>query len=201
VRHEAEYPDRPKFTATELADWTRTYKRVDVEHPKPERNSFQALVGRQIVGRNRVIHAAVYFVAYTKDHGIIEVISIRFADTSERAIFFRQTVGQSLANQAGFPAVAARQPYARPDTGSGCPGSSRVDRARHARQPGWLRPRPPEAYRRPTQAVQASVIRACSHRRTRPPPDRTREITPVRATRLNLDRAAKRRATTPTRAQ
>jgi uncharacterized DUF497 family protein len=36
-----------------------------------------------------VIHTAVYFVAYTKDHGIIEVISIRFADSYERAIFFR----------------------------------------------------------------------------------------------------------------
>jgi len=27
-------------------------------------------------------------VAYTKSHGIIEVVSIRFADTQERAIFF-----------------------------------------------------------------------------------------------------------------
>lgn len=89
ARHEAEYPDRPKFTATELADWTRIYKRADVEHPKPGRNSLQALVGRQIVGRDHVIHTAVYFVAYTKDHGIIEVISIRFADTRERAIFLR----------------------------------------------------------------------------------------------------------------
>jgi len=35
-----------------------------------------------------VIHTAVYFVAYTKDHGTIEVISIRFADSPERAIFF-----------------------------------------------------------------------------------------------------------------
>ena len=89
VRHEAEYPDRPKFTAAELADWSRVYKRVDVEHPKPGKNSFQALVGRRIVGADLVIHTAVYFVAYTKSHGIIEVISIRFADSQERAIFFR----------------------------------------------------------------------------------------------------------------
>jgi uncharacterized DUF497 family protein len=75
--------------AIELADWTRIYKRVDVEHPKPGRNSFQAIVGRQVVGRDHVIHTAVYSVAYTKDHGVIEVISIRFADTSERAVFFR----------------------------------------------------------------------------------------------------------------
>jgi len=89
VRHETEYPDRPKFTAAELADWTRIHKRVDVEHSKPGRNSFQALVGRQVVGRDHVTRTAVYFVAYTKDHGIIEVISIRFADSYERAIFFR----------------------------------------------------------------------------------------------------------------
>ena len=62
---------------------------MDVEHPKPRRNSFQALVGRQVIGRNHVTHTAVYFVAYTKDHGTIEVISIRFADSYERTIFFR----------------------------------------------------------------------------------------------------------------
>jgi hypothetical protein len=89
ARHEAEYPDRPKFTAAELADWTRIYKRVDVEHPKPGRNSFQALVGRRVVDRDHVTHTPVYFVAYTKDHGIIEVISIRFADSYERAILLR----------------------------------------------------------------------------------------------------------------
>jgi hypothetical protein len=89
ARHEADYPDRPRFTAAELADWTRIYKRADIEHPKPGRNSFQALVGRQIVSRNDMIHTAVYFVAYTKDHGIIEVISIRFADKNERTVFFR----------------------------------------------------------------------------------------------------------------
>lgn len=89
ARHEADYPDRPRFTAAELADWARIFKRVDVEHRKPGRNSFQALVGRQTVGRDHVIRMAVYFVAYTKDHGIIEVISIRFADGDERKIFFR----------------------------------------------------------------------------------------------------------------
>jgi uncharacterized DUF497 family protein len=52
-------------------------------------NSLQALVGRQVVARDRIIHTVVYFVAYTKDHGIIEVISIRFSDADERAIFFR----------------------------------------------------------------------------------------------------------------
>lgn len=89
ARHETTYPDRPKFTAAELADWSRIRKRVDIEHPKPGRNSFHALVGRQVIDREHVTRIAVYFVAYTKDHGIIEVISIRFADTHERSIFFR----------------------------------------------------------------------------------------------------------------
>jgi hypothetical protein len=88
ARHEADYPDRPRFTAAELADWSRIYKRADVEHPKPGKNSFQALVGRQIVGTDLVTRMVIYFVAYTKSHGIIEVVSIRFADTQERAIFF-----------------------------------------------------------------------------------------------------------------
>ncbi|MDQ2803825.1 MAG: hypothetical protein M3Y41_14545 [Pseudomonadota bacterium] len=90
ARHESDYPDRPGFTAAELADWSRIFKRVDAEHPKPGKNSFQALVGRQLVGTDLVIRTAVYFVAYTKSHGIIEVVSIRFADSQERAVFFGQ---------------------------------------------------------------------------------------------------------------
>lgn len=88
ARHEADYPDRPKFTAVELADWDRIYKRTDIEHRRPGRNSLQALVGRRIEGHAVLTRTVVYFVAYTKDHGIIDVISIRFADTHERAIFF-----------------------------------------------------------------------------------------------------------------
>lgn len=89
TKHEAAYPDRPKFTTAEPADWSRIFKRVDLEHPKPGKNSFQALIGREVIGRDLVSRTVVYFVAYTKDHGIIEVISIRFADSHERAIFFR----------------------------------------------------------------------------------------------------------------
>ena len=95
ARHEASYPDRPRFTAAELADWSRIYKRVDAEHPKPGKNSFQALVGRQLAGPDLVIRTAVYFVAYTKDHGSIEIVSIRFADSQERAIFFGEAPGPS----------------------------------------------------------------------------------------------------------
>ena len=89
ARHETQYPDRPRFTAAELANWSRIFKRVDAEHPKPGKNSFQALVGREVIGADLVIRTAVYFVAYTKDHGVIEVISIRFANAEERAVFFR----------------------------------------------------------------------------------------------------------------
>lgn len=88
ARHESNYPNRPRFTAAELVDWSRIYKRVDAEHPKPGKNSFQALVGRRLIGADLVIRIAVYFVAYTKSHGRIEVVSIRFADSHERAIFF-----------------------------------------------------------------------------------------------------------------
>lgn len=95
ARHEASYPDRPRFTAAELADWSHIYKRVDAEHPKPGKNSFQALVGRHLVGADFVIRTAVYFVAYTKDHGTIEVVSIRFADSQERAIFFGEASSPS----------------------------------------------------------------------------------------------------------
>jgi hypothetical protein len=55
----------------------------------PGRNSFQGLVGRQVVGRDHVTHTVIYFVAYTKDHGIIEIIRIRVVDSYERSIFFR----------------------------------------------------------------------------------------------------------------
>jgi len=89
AKHETDYPDRPSFTAAELADWSHIFKRTDLEHPKPGKNSFQALVGRQLVGADLVTRTAVYFVAYTKSHGIIEVISIRFADAQERTVFFR----------------------------------------------------------------------------------------------------------------
>ena len=90
ARHESDHPGRPRFTAAELADWSRIHKRVDAEHPKPGKNSFQALVGRHVVGADLVTRTAVYFVAYTKSHGTIEIVSIRFADSQERAVFSGQ---------------------------------------------------------------------------------------------------------------
>ena len=70
---------------------------MDAEHPKPGKNSFQALVGRQLVGPDLVIRTAVYFVAYTKDHGSIEIVSIRFGDSQERAVFFGEAPGSPRA--------------------------------------------------------------------------------------------------------
>jgi hypothetical protein len=60
ARHEASYPDRPKVTAAERADWSRVFKRVDTEHPKPGKNSFQALVGRRVVGPDLIPRRVVY---------------------------------------------------------------------------------------------------------------------------------------------
>ncbi len=45
------------------------------------------------MGPDLVIRTAVYFVAYTKNHGSIEIVSIRFADSQERAIFFGEASG------------------------------------------------------------------------------------------------------------
>ena len=41
ARHEAAYPDRPRFTAAELADWSRIHKRIDVEHSKSAKTGFK----------------------------------------------------------------------------------------------------------------------------------------------------------------
>jgi hypothetical protein len=44
--HEAKRP-KPRFEAARLADWTRIFKRLDVEHSgSPQR--YQALVGREL---------------------------------------------------------------------------------------------------------------------------------------------------------
>lgn len=80
--HEARRP-RPGFAATLWLDWSRVMKRKDIEHrDKPDR--FQALVGRQVG-----VQAVVYFVVYSKVNGYLDVISIRYANSDEREIFFR----------------------------------------------------------------------------------------------------------------
>jgi uncharacterized DUF497 family protein len=79
--HEAKRP-KPRFEAARRADWSRVFKRKDVEHRGvPER--FQALVGRDL----GIAHA-VYFVVYSKVNGHMTIISIRFANHAEREIFF-----------------------------------------------------------------------------------------------------------------
>ncbi len=80
--HEAKRA-KPRFEAARLANWSRVFKRKDVEHRgAPER--FQALVGRDLG-----IVYAVYFVVYAKIDGHLSLITIRFANDAERQIFFR----------------------------------------------------------------------------------------------------------------
>ena len=82
AEHEARRP-APRFEAARQADWSRVFKRKDVEHPgRPDR--FQALVGRDLGTAY-----AVYFVAYAKVDGRLDIITIRFANDAERQVFFR----------------------------------------------------------------------------------------------------------------
>ena len=80
--HESKRP-QPRFDAARHADWSRVFKRKDVEHRgTPER--FQALIGRDFG-----VAYAVYFVVYSKVDGCLHLITIRFANDVERQVFFR----------------------------------------------------------------------------------------------------------------
>ncbi len=82
LAHEAKR-SKPRFEAARHADWSRVFKRKDVEHPgRPDR--FQALVGRDLG-----VAYAVYFVVYAKVEHHLHIITIRFANNAERQIFFR----------------------------------------------------------------------------------------------------------------
>ena len=82
AEHELRRP-KPRFEAARLADWSRAFKRKDIEHPAPP-DRFQALIGRDLG-----VAYAVYFVVFTKQAGNINLITIRFANDAERQIFFR----------------------------------------------------------------------------------------------------------------
>lgn len=82
VMHELKRP-QPRFEAARRADWSRVFKRKDVEHRGPP-DRFQALVGRDLG-----TWYAVYFVVYAKTDGYMNLITIRFANDAERQIFFR----------------------------------------------------------------------------------------------------------------
>lgn len=82
IAHEAKRP-APRFEAARSANWSRVFKRKDVEHPGPP-DRFQALVGRDL---GTIF--AVYFVVFTKVSGYLTIITIRFANDAEREIFFR----------------------------------------------------------------------------------------------------------------
>jgi uncharacterized DUF497 family protein len=80
--HEARRP-RPGSATTLWLDWSRVMKRRDAEHRgRPDR--FRALVGRQLG-----VQTAVYFVVCRKVNLYLHVISIRYANSDEREIFFR----------------------------------------------------------------------------------------------------------------
>ena len=74
---------KPRFEAARQADWSRVFKRKDVEHGGPP-DRFQALVGRDLGTAY-----AVYFVVFSKQEGHMNLIAIRFANDAERQIFFR----------------------------------------------------------------------------------------------------------------
>jgi uncharacterized DUF497 family protein len=80
--HEARRP-RPGFAAAPWLDWSRVMKRRDAEHRgRPDR--FQALAGRQLGAQT-----ATWFVVYSKVNDYLHLISIRYANSDEREIFFR----------------------------------------------------------------------------------------------------------------
>ena len=80
--HEAKR-SKPHFEAARRTDWSRVFKRKDVEHPGPP-DRFQALVGRDLG-----VAYAVYFVVYAKVDNHLNLITIRFANDAERQVFFR----------------------------------------------------------------------------------------------------------------
>ena len=75
----------PRFEAALTADWTRVFKRKDIEHSGPP-DRFQVIVGRDL----GLVHA-VYFVVFTKQDGHMNIITIRFANDAEREVFFTQS--------------------------------------------------------------------------------------------------------------
>lgn len=108
---------------------------------------------------------AVYFVAYTKSHGVIEVISIRFADAQECAIFFAWPPGSPCLGKAGR--LAGSPNAAEAVAGSRCPGSARLDRERHAREQNQLWPGRAEALAETAPGLQARILRKCAGSRAR----------------------------------
>lgn len=82
LRHEAKRPF-PAFATAKQLDWSRVMKRKDIEHPGPP-DRFQALVSWKLGPRT-----VVFFVAYSKENGRLNVISIRQANSDECEVFFK----------------------------------------------------------------------------------------------------------------
>jgi hypothetical protein len=79
--HERYTRTDPRFSAACKLDWSRILKRPDTRYAD----------GRQlgIVARDLGSRRVVYFLAYVKRNGFLNVISIRYAEISEELLFFR----------------------------------------------------------------------------------------------------------------
>jgi uncharacterized DUF497 family protein len=79
--HEKNKRADPRFSAACKLDWTRVLKRPDTRHAD----------GRQlgIVSRDLGHRRVVYFLAYVKRNGFLNVVSIRYAEISEELLLFR----------------------------------------------------------------------------------------------------------------
>lgn len=82
LAHEAKRPF-PPWALLPMADWTRVCKRKDIEHPGPP-DRFQALTSLVIEGRTFIL-----FVAYSKDHRALKVLTTRVATDNESQVFFQ----------------------------------------------------------------------------------------------------------------
>ncbi len=79
--HEANKRMDPRFSAACKLNWSRILKQPDTRF----KDGRQLAIAARDIGLRRVAH----FVAYEKRHGILYVISIRYADTEEKHLFFR----------------------------------------------------------------------------------------------------------------
>lgn len=77
--HEKYTRTDPRFSAACKLDWSRILKRPDTRHGD----------GRQVALVARTInqYRIVYFVVYVKRNGLLNVISIRYAETYETFAF------------------------------------------------------------------------------------------------------------------
>ncbi len=81
--HETHTRTDPRFPDACFLDWSNILKRPDTRHDD----------GRQLAIVSRPLGAflAIYLVVYVKRAGYLHVISIRYAEANERALFLLHT--------------------------------------------------------------------------------------------------------------